>query len=76
MGMFLQTLNLAAKEAGHKNYIGAPYVLSVEFVGFDDNGNYMRPPKSRRIFPLNFVDVSFSVTEGGSTYAVQAIPFP
>ena len=75
MGMFLQTLNLAAKEAGHKNYIGAPYVLSVEFVGFDDNGNYMRPPKSRRIFPLNFVDVSFSVTEGGSTYAVQAIPF-
>ncbi len=75
MGMFLQTLNLAAKQAGHKNYIGAPYVLSVEFVGFDDNGNYMRPAKARRIFPLNFVDVSFKVTEGGSNYAVQAIPY-
>ena len=41
MGMFLQTLNLAAKQAGHKNYVGAPYVLSVEFVGFDDDGNYL-----------------------------------
>jgi hypothetical protein len=75
MGMFLQTLNLAAKEAGHENYIGAPYVLSVEFVGFDDNGNYMRPPKARRIFPLNFVNVTFNVTEGGSMYDVQAIPW-
>ena len=75
MGMFLQTLNLAAKQAGHKNYVGAPYVLSVEFVGFDDDGNYLRPAKSRRIFPLNFVNVTFNVTEGGSNYNVQAIPF-
>ena len=75
MGMFLQTLNLAAKEAGHKNYVGAPYVLSVEFVGFDDDGNYIRPPKSRRIFPLNFINVTFNVTEGGSVYSVSAIPW-
>ena len=75
MGMFLQTLNLAAKQAGHKNYVGAPYVLSVEFVGFDDDGNYIRPPKSRRIFPLNFINVTFNVTEGGSVYSVKAIPW-
>lgn len=75
MGMFLQTLNLAAKQAGHQNYIGTPFLLSVEFVGFDDNGNYMRPGKARRIFPLNLVDVTFSVTEGGSQYNVVAIPW-
>jgi len=75
MGMFLQTLNLAAKKAGYENYIGAPYVLSVEFAGFDDNGNYMRPAKARRIFPLNFINTQFNVQEGGSTYSVQAIPY-
>jgi len=75
MGMFLQTLNLAAKQAGHQNYIGAPFLLSIEFVGYDDDGNYLRPSKARRMFPLNFVDVTFGVTEGGSTYTVQAIPF-
>lgn len=75
MGLFLQTLNLAAMQAGYNNYIGAPFLLTVEFVGFDSNGNYMRPAKARRMFPLNFVDVNFNVTEGGSTYNVQAIPF-
>lgn len=75
MGMFLQTLNLAAKQAGHNNYIGAPFLLTVEFVGFDDDGNYMRPPNARRMFPLNFVDVTFAVNEGGTTYQCVAIPF-
>ena len=31
--------------------------------------------QGRRIFPLKFVNVEFEVTEGGSMYAVQAIPF-
>ena len=75
MGIFLQTLNLAAKQAGYKNYVGSPYVLSVEFVGFDDDGKYMRPPKARRIFPLNLMKVDFSVQEGGSSYNVKAVPF-
>ena len=75
MGMFLQTINLAAKKAGYQNYVGSPYVLSVEFVGFDTNGNYIRPPKARRIFPLNFVNVKFNVQEGGSIYDVQAVPW-
>ena len=75
MGMFLQTLNLAAKKAGYENYVGAPYVLSVDFVGFDDDGNYMLPPKARLIFPLHFVNVTFNVQEGGSVYNVQAVPY-
>lgn len=75
MGMFLQTLNLAAKQAGYPNYTGVPFCLSVEFIGFDDNGNYSRAPKSRRIFPFKFVDVKFEVTEGGSVNRVTAQPY-
>jgi|TARA_R110000823_G_scaffold8593_5_gene30150 hypothetical protein len=74
MGLFLQALQISALSAGHKNYIMAPFCLSVEFKGHAGN----RPvsiPNSRRIFPLKLVNVEFEVTEGGSQYAVQAIPF-
>ena len=74
MGLFLQALQIAAISAGHKNYIKAPFVLSVDFRGHAGN----RPitiPNARRIFPLKLTNVEFEVTEGGSQYAVQAIPF-
>lgn len=75
MGIFLQTLNLAARAQGYPSYTGVPFVLSVEFVGYDDNGNYSRAPKSRRIFPFRFSDVTFEVTEGGSMYRCTGSPY-
>jgi len=74
MGLFLQALQIAAISAGHKNYIKAPFCLSVEFAGHAGN----RPitvPNARRIFPLKLTNVEFEVTEGGSQYVVSAIPF-
>jgi hypothetical protein len=42
MGLFLQTLAIAAKEAygnEYVNYLDTPYLLTIEFIGYDDNGN-------------------------------------
>jgi|TARA_X000000950_G_scaffold72161_2_gene89554 hypothetical protein len=75
MGLFLQTIQVAAAKAGHKNYLEAPFVLSVEFKGWDDNGNAISKPNLRRIFPLKFSNVDFSVNEGGSVYNVAAVPW-
>lgn len=75
MGLFLQALQIAALSAGHKNYIQAPFCLSVEFKGYGPGGSPRNMRNARRIFPLKFVNVEFEVTEGGSQYAVQAIPF-
>ena len=75
MGNFLQALQVAALSSGHKNYIDAPYVLIVQFKGWDDFGRPITVPNTRRVFPLKFVDIRFEVSEGGSTYSVQAIPF-
>jgi hypothetical protein len=75
MGLFLQALQVAAKRAGHASYIEAPYLLTVEFKGYDDAGNYIHASNLRRMFPLKFVNIEFDVTEQGSVYAVQAIPF-
>lgn len=75
MGMFLQSLQIAALNAGHKSYIEAPYVLAVDFKGYDDSGRPINARKCRRIFPLKFTNVTFEVNEGGSSYTVQAIPY-
>ena len=75
MGLFLQTLQLAALQAGHKNYIEAPYLLTVEFFGWDDNGRPVSIPQSKRMFPMKLTNTTFNVTEGGSVYTVDAIPW-
>lgn len=73
MGLFLQTLQVAARNAGHLNYNRAPYALIVEFVGYDDAGNIVTSSKTRRVFPFKFVTVDFEVTSSGSKYNVQAV---
>lgn len=75
MGMFLQALQVASIRSGHKNYLEAPWVLSVEFKGWDQNGNAINKPGTRRIFPLKLVNITFEVNEGGSVYGVKAIPW-
>lgn len=77
MGMFLQALQISAKRARgpSSSYIEAPFLLTVEFKGYDDAGNYIHASNLRRMFPLKLVNVEFEVTEGGSSYAVQAIPY-
>lgn len=73
MGLFLQTLQIAARNAGHLNYNRAPYALIIEFIGYDDNGNVVTNSKTRRVFPFKFVSVDFDVTAGGSKYAVSGV---
>jgi len=72
MGLFLQTLMIAANKAGHKDYLKAPYALIIEFRGYDDNGNPLNLDRTtRRVFPISINTVDFDVTAGGSRYAVQ-----
>lgn len=75
MGNLLEQLQTSAMIAGHKNYLDAPFMLSLDFVGIDDNGNAKKAFGSSRNFPIKIIDVRFSVTEGGSTYEVVASPY-
>jgi len=75
MGLFLQTMQVASAQAGYSNYLEAPFVLSVEFKGWDDQGRQVNKPNLRGIFPFKLAGVDFEVTEGGSVYNVAAIPW-
>jgi hypothetical protein len=73
MGLFLQTLQVAAA-AEHKNYLETPMLLTIEFVGQDDDGNY-KGSVAKRFFPLKLVNMDMNVTGGGTVYDVSAVPY-
>lgn len=74
MGQFLHNLRTAALVTGHGNYLEAPYLLSVEFIGYKDDGNIEAPFLAKRHFPINIVQADMNVTAGGATYACSAVP--
>ena len=74
MGVFLQSMQNAAINAGYTNYLEAPYVLRLDFMGYDDVGRKITSVKPK-FFVMKFKKVKFEVNEGGSTYDVEAFPY-
>tara|TARA_B100001057_G_scaffold137189_1_gene136822 strand:- start:34466 stop:37042 length:2577 start_codon:yes stop_codon:yes gene_type:complete len=78
MGLFLQTLQLCSLKAGHENYLQAPYVLIIEFKGWDSDGNPIYPDSSlgmRKVMPFKWTNAGFSVEASGSVYNVKGVPW-
>lgn len=74
VGLFLQSLQLAALSDGYVNYLDAVYVLKIDFVGARDDTSLFDGIKSK-FFPLKFTKVGFDVDESGSRYTVNAFPY-
>ena len=75
MGQFFHNLRSASLVTGHKNYLEAPFLLSVAFIGYDDDGNVVSPFFSQRHFPIQLVEVDMEVSESGAVYSVKAAPY-
>lgn len=77
MGLFLQSLQVAAKAAlgSTASYNRACFALIVEFIGYDDQGRIVNSNKTRRVYPLKIVNAEFEVTDGGSVYNVACVPW-
>lgn len=74
MGLFYQTLQVAVKQANGDDsaYNRAPFLLSIKFVGYDDDGKVI-PTGEVRHFPIKLINSSLTVDQGGSHYAVRAV---
>lgn len=75
MGLFLQAMQAASFQAGYQNYLAAPYMLELDFVGWNDNGIREPIQYSNRKLPFKLLSVEFDVEKGGSTYVVKCIPW-
>ena len=75
MGLFLQSLQAAALEAGFANYLKAPYMLELDFIGWDDDGNAELVKHANRKIPLSLTAINFDVERAGSVYEITAVPY-
>ena len=75
LGLFLQSLQAAARNAGFPNYLYSPYLFRLDFQGWDIDGNAYNSPKLSRYFPLKLVNINFEASAGGCSYNVEAVPF-
>ena len=75
MGLFLQTLQMAAYQAGHENYLESPFLLTIDFIGYDDDGKVYVVPEASKNMPFKLVGSDLSVTAGGSSYIVEGVAY-
>jgi len=74
-GLFLQSLQTVAVLSGYTNYLdGTPYMLKMEFVGYKDNGSLYAGVQPK-YFLMTLKKCSFSASEKGSVYQVEAVPY-
>jgi len=77
LGTFIESLMKAAQKSGHANYSTAPFLIIIDFIGWDDTGKSVNNIDTglRRTIPIKFSNVTFSVNESGSQYKVEAYPW-
>jgi hypothetical protein len=77
MGLLLESMQVAARNAGYLNYMdNCPYLLRLDFQGYDETGQpFKGQEKLTRYFVCKLKKVTFDVNEQGSVYKVEAIPY-
>jgi len=75
MGLFLQSLQNAALTLGYANYLEAPFMLTIEFVGHTDDDQTINIPIAKRYIPIQLYEAKMRVSEAGTVYSVRGIPY-
>lgn len=73
MGLFIQSCQVAALKAGHPHYVLAPFVLKLDVVGFNDEGQ-AHETDITKYFTIYIINMELSVDNKGSKYSVFAVP--
>ena len=58
-----------------ERYIHAPYLLEITFKGYDELGRIVPADSRPKYIPIRITDMQFDVSEAGTEYVVEAIPF-
>lgn len=75
---FPQALHVGAVSSGYASYVGASYVLVMEFIGYPDDKTVPDPEPieySKRYFVVKFSKFDAEITEKGTKYICQCIPY-
>lgn len=73
IGLFMQSIAVAASKAGFSNYAQAPFLLSCTFKGQKQDGSFHQLPT--RNWVVKIAAVTMTVNASGSVYEVTAHPW-
>lgn len=74
----LERIRAAAINNNFLDHLDAPYLLTVEFQGFDEMGrpaNTQQQKFTKRLIPVKLVDMQMDVNQAGTNYSIKAIPY-
>ena len=75
MALFYLTMQTGALACGYQNYRESPFLLMIEFIGYDDSGKSIYNPTLTRFIPIKFVKSKMKVTSSGTTYDCECVPY-
>ena len=73
----LEKIKAAAANNGFLDHLDAPYMLTIEFKGFDELGREIKENTdfTKRVIPIKLITMDIDVNQGGSYYNIKAIPY-
>jgi len=74
----LERIRGAAINNGYLDHLDAPFLLTIDFLGFDEQGRQASAKdlqNMKRLIPIKIVDMQMDVTQAGTVYSVKAIPY-
>ena len=74
----LERVRAAAINNNYLDHLDAPFLLTVDFKGFDEQGRVLSERQSqtmRRVIPIKLIDMQMDVNQAGTVYTVKAIPY-
>lgn len=73
----IEKVRAAAFNNKFLDHLDAPYMLTIEFKGFDENGQEVKvnTDYTKRVIPIKLVTMDIDVNQGGSYYNIKAIPY-
>ena len=72
---FWEKCRAAAFNGGYINHTTAPFLLTIEFKGFDSQGKEVPNPVPKRCYPIRLSKSSLTMNTGSTTYTVEAYPW-
>ena len=72
---FWEKCRAAAFNSGYRNHTTAPFLITIEFKGYDDLGNEIPNVVPKRVYPVRLSKSSLQMNAGGTTYTVEAYPW-
>ena len=75
MTLLDRIIDINTQELGIKNYLEAPYLLEINFFGYDDQGRQAKLSSHTKWIPIKLVSFKIKASIKGAEYAIEAVPF-